>query len=253
MKRFLLILSACFFFNSLTYANHITGGEMYYTFLGQSGGSYQYRVTLKLFRDCNSTGAPLDPAAAVGIFERTTGNMIWNQSITMTQMVTLNLGSPNPCITNPPIVCYQVGYYTFDINVPANAGGYIVAYQRCCRIAGINNLAGSSNVGTTYTAEIPGTSPLATAPENNSAKFVGADTVIVCAGYGFTYSFAAVDDDGDELSYSFCDAFTGGSPGNAAPNPPAPPPYGIVPYAFPFNGSSPLGGGVTIDGNTGLI
>jgi gliding motility-associated-like protein len=165
----------------------------------------------------------------------------------------LNLGSPNPCISNPPQVCYQVGYYEFDVTLPASASGYTIAYQRCCRIAGINNLTGSSNVGTTYTADIPGTSSLANAPANNSAKYIGPDTVIVCAANALTYSFAAQDADGDQLVYAFCDAFTGGSTGAPAPNPPSGPPYFFVPYASPFSGSSPLGSTVTLNTATGLI
>jgi gliding motility-associated-like protein len=109
-------------------------------------------------------------------------------------------------------------------------------------------------VGTTYTADIPGSSPLSTAPENNSARFIGQDTVIVCAGSAFTYSFAAQDDDpNDVLVYTFCDAYVGGSTVAPAPNPPAAPPYGTVPYQPPFNATSPMGSGVTINATTGLI
>ena len=53
-------------------AEHITGGEMFYTFTGiSSTGEYQYRVTLKLFRNCGNVGAQLDPAAAIAIFNKT--------------------------------------------------------------------------------------------------------------------------------------------------------------------------------------
>jgi gliding motility-associated-like protein len=150
-------------------------------------------------------------------------------------------------------VCYQVGYYEFDISLPGTSAGYIIAYQRCCRIDGINNLSGSRFVGTTYTADIPGTQSLTTAPANNSARFIGPDTVIVCANNPLTYSFAANDLDGDHLTYSFCDAYTGGSETSPAPNPPAAPPYSSVPYSFPFNGSSPLGPTVNLNTTTGLI
>ncbi len=235
-------------------ANHITGGEVYYTFLGEANGSCTYHVTLKLFRDCNSTGAQLDLAAPISIFDRLTGASIWAQNVNRTNVVVLNLGSPSPCITNPPIVCYQVGYYEFDVTLPKSVNGYTIAYQRCCRIAGINNLFSSSNVGATYTADIPGTSVVVSAPANNSARFIGQDTVIVCAGNAFTYSFAAQDDDiTDQLTYSFCNAYIGGSTAAPAPNPPDPPPYGGVPYAPPFNASAPMGTGVTINPNTGLL
>lgn len=228
---------------------------MFYTITAQNGNSYTYHVVLKLYRDCNSTGAQLDANAPISIFDRVTGVSVWANSVPRNQIVTLNLGSPSPCITNPPAVCYQVGYYEFDVTLTGSPNGYVIAYQRCCRIAGINNLSGSSSVGATYTAEIPGTSQLITAPDNNSARFVGPDTVVVCAENAFTYSFAAIDaDPNDILTYSFCDAYTGGSVGNAAPNPPANPPYTSVPYSGNgFNGSSPLGTTININSNTGLL
>ncbi|HEY6502840.1 MAG TPA: PKD domain-containing protein [Chitinophagaceae bacterium] len=260
MKRLLLIITS-FFFTIPLFANHITGGEIFYTYTGQNAaGEHQYHVTLKLYRDHFSSGAPLDAAAAIAVFNTASSAMVWSNTIAMTRQVRLILGSPGPCITNAPVVDYDVGYYEFDISLPPSAGGYTITYQRCCRIAGINNLSSSSNVGATYTAIIPGNAFLATAPVNNSARFTGADTVIVCAGYPFTYSFAAVDPDaGDQLTYSFCNAYMGGGlgqgngPGSAAPNPPAGPPYSTVPYALAFSGSAPLQSAVSINNATGLI
>ena len=245
---------------TLVFANHITGGEMFYRIVDSAGGKYIYRVTLKLYRDCNSTGAPLDNAAPIAIFNNGTTAMVWNGLIQRSQTDRLDLGSPNPCIQNPPVVCYEVGYYEFTtIALDAIPAGYTIAYQRCCRIAGINNLVGSSSVGATYTAQIPGTSRLATAPYNNSARFTGSDTVIVCANNFFCYDFSALDPDAgnvslkDSLSYSFCSAYMGGSTGNPAPNPPDNPPYFVVPYANPYNESSPLGNGVSLDPKTGMM
>jgi len=255
MKK-LFVLIVTFFPALAVFANHITGGEMFYTLIKQDGNNFTYHVTLKLYRDCYSTGAPLDPAAPIAIFRGST--MVWNSTVKLLQIVRLNLGSPSQCIQNPPPVCYEVGYYEFDTPVlPAVPEGYTIAYQRCCRIAGINNLFGSASVGATYTAQIPGTSLLPDAPANNSARFRGADTVVICANNSFCYDFGAVDDDratlGDSLAYSFCSAYTGGSTASPAPNPPGNPPYTEVPYANPYNSSSPLGSGVTLNSKTGLL
>src|SRR5215207_3420273 len=120
MKRILLLISAVLFFSISSFANHITGGEMYYTLQSQSGGSSTYHVVLKLYRDCNSGGAPLDASAPISIFDRVTNVTIIDNIITRDRIVTLSLGSPSPCITNPPVVCYQVGYYEFDVTLPEN-------------------------------------------------------------------------------------------------------------------------------------
>lgn len=259
MKKLLVIL--CVILTSPCLANHITGGEMYYTLTSQNGNQYTYHVTLKLYRDCFSTGAQLDPSAAIGIFDRVNHSLVWsNTSVPMSQTVQLQIGAPNPCITNPPQVCYQVGYYEFDVTLPGNANGYLISYQRCCRIVGINNLINSSSVGATYTAEIPGTSGTATGPANNSARFAAQDTVIICASKDFSYNFGAIDPDAsDNLTYSFCSAYPGGgSTGGVcgtctAPAPPATPPYVTVPYSSGYSSNAPLGTSVNINPNTGLI
>lgn len=237
------------------WANHITGGEMYYVLVSQSGNNYTYRVTLKLYRDCNAppNSAQLDPTAAISIFSNANFLPVWNGSVPMSTRIDQNLTSPGPCIQNPPVVCYQVGYYEFTITLPGTPQGYTITYQRCCRIAGINNLFGSNSVGATYTAQIPGTSSLPTGPANNSARFLGKDTVIVCANNYFCYDWGATDSDGDSLSYDFCTAYIGGTTGAPAPNPPNPPPYQSVPYSGSFSSGAPLGPNVKIDPKTGMM
>lgn len=253
MKRFLLAIISFFIFAQFSWANHITGGQIFYTFVSQSNGSYTYNVTLLLYRDHFSSGAQLDDVAAMGVYDEATGSLVWNADVPRTDTFHLHLISPSPCISNPPVVWYEVGRYQFTISLPKSSLGYIIVYQRCCRIQGINNLDNSSSVGATYTAEIPGYNILTSGPENNSAHFSGIDTVAICANYPFTYDFGAIDPDGDTLSYSFCNAYLGGSTSVPVVDPPLGPPYFSVPYAFPFSGTSPMGSSVTIDPVTGRV
>lgn len=258
MKK-LLLLFVLAFPSIFAFAAHITGGEMYYTVVGPTSNGFRYRITLKLYRDCNSSGAPLDPSVPISIFGNTPPfNSVHTQTVQQTSFVKQNLSSPDPCIQNPPPVCYETGFYTFEVDLPSTTSGYVVTYQRCCRIAGINNLVGSSAAGATYNAIIPGTNSLAGAPNNNSARFTGIDTVITCANNTFCYDFGATDPDGDSLSYNFCNAYLGGSQQTPAPNPPSAPigaggAYASVNYAGSFSGSSPLGSGVTVNPRTGLM
>ena len=192
----------------------------------------------------------------VSVFSRTSGERITDIRVPLERTELLQLTNQNPCITDPPDVCYRLGYYEFDLTLPASADGYTLSSQVIYRVEGMKNLVeGYSNVGATYTAEIPGTASLASAAENNSARFTGNDLIIVCGNNAISYSFAATDSDGDQLRYSFCNALQSGNVGfgnNVAP--PGPPPYLSVPYSLSsYSGSIPLGNGVKIDQNTGLI
>ena len=164
-------------------------------------------------------------------------------------------GGNIPCIINPPQVCYQVGFYYLQIDLPNNQMGYWIAFQRCCRVDNITNLSVAIGVGASYVGSIAGSNTLGnmTSNHNSSPQFYLRDTALVCQNRNFTLDFSASDPDGDLLTYEFCEAYTGGSEGSpVVPNPP-PPPYNVVPYASGFSASSPMGPGVNINPTTGII
>ncbi|MCU0374049.1 MAG: gliding motility-associated C-terminal domain-containing protein [Chitinophagaceae bacterium] len=237
-------------------ADHITGGEIFYTYAGNTGGLNVYQVTMKLFMRCNS-GRNFPNPAIVGVFNRFTNALHTNISATISRRETIEITEHDPCISNPPTVCYEFAFYEFTVSVPPNAEGYLIVGQVNFRINGINNLIpGSTNIGATYTAEIPGTKDYSTATNNNSARFTANDLVVVCANNPFTYSFGAVENGDDQLRYFFCGAYqtgTSGGPGAGQQNPPVAPPYASVPYGNGFSAASPLGSLVTINESTGLI
>lgn len=247
----------CCFLMSFFYASadHITGGETYYTLISAVNGQYRYRVTVKLFMDCYSNRQFSNPGI-IGVFNRATGTRITDVSVPLANQETLTLTDAGPCITNPPPVCYRVGYYDFEVTLPALAEGYILSTQVNYRVNGISNMVnGYSNVGATYCGEIPGTAAHHDGPKNNSARFTGSDMVVVCANNSFSYSFAANDPDNtDELRYSFCNAYAGGSIGGGGnATPPNSPPYNSIPYGNGYNGGIPLGDNVQINPITGMI
>jgi len=215
-------------------------------------GNNRYDFTLKLYMRCNS-GRLFNNPNIVSVFSKASGQRLEDRSIILTEPYTISLTEPDACISNPPEVCYEVGTYYFTLILPPTASGYIVSSEVNFRIGGISNLQpGSSQVGATYTAEIPGTSALENANRNNSARFVGSDLVIVCGNNYFNYSFAATDPDNDDLRYSFCYAYQASNVGGQA-SPALPPPYESVPYGNGFSGNSPLGPTVSIDPETGMV
>lgn len=254
MKRsvFILLLLAV---SRLSYASHIIGGEMYYKYLGSpSAGNRQYTIYLKLYRGCDPPGpnnADFDPSITISIFDRATNQFLQLISnIPLQSRTSVSLTDYDPCIVNPPAVCYQIGYYQTTVTLPENDQGYLLSYQRCCRNAKLTNVY-ANGVGATYVTELPGKGYGILG--NNSAVFEKEKAVLICAKLPFTYDYSATDPDGDSLSYSFAEAYTGGGTGNNAPSPSSPPPYSSLTYASPFSAATPMGDGVTINPRTGVI
>lgn len=257
-NKYWLLTALCLCMCTALMARHITGGELSYRYLsdGSTSGLYRYEITLKLYRDCFSTGAQLDLSAFITIFTKNSNGTVkqfGTYEVGMANKQVLSLGSPGKCIDNPPAVCYELGIYIFTVSLPANPDGYTIAYQRCCRIEDMSNIRGSGQVGATYTADVPGTNVALDGPKNSSPVFSTKDTIIVCEDNFFAYDFGARDADGDSLSYSFCAAYSGGSSSDPQPNPARNPPYSPVPYSFGFGPSSPMGSNVTLDIKTGMV
>ncbi len=226
---------------------------MYYDFVRKVGTSNQYRITLKLFVRCDATDQQFDSEVDISIFDNGSKQLIANpKAIGRTAVENYNTQDVDPCIVNPPNICYAIGYYSTLVTLPENTSGYTAAYQRCCRRVNLTNINSAGNdVGATYTVFIPGS--MNNFDENNSARFNKEKVVIVCANMPFIYDYAASDDDGDSLVYSFSTAYRGATQRNPKPATTSAPTYYSVDYFSPFSAAEPLGPNVTINPKTGVI
>ncbi|MBO9730523.1 MAG: gliding motility-associated C-terminal domain-containing protein [Chitinophaga sp.] len=264
MKKLFAIL-ICMVCALVAQASHIIGGQVYYKFISRSGNSLTYSITLKLYRICG-TGpriAKMPDAVYLSVFDKSNGYARVGDNLTKRSgFEEKNLANIDPCIVNPPTICYQIGTYTTTITVPDNKDGYTIAFQSCCRdpfmlnivAEPINDGSGDLGTGATYYTDIPGSN--LGAQNNSSPTFNKEEATLVCADKKFTYDFSATDPDGDALTYEFCDAYKGGGLTDGRDNTPpasANPPYQFVTYTSPFSGSSPLGLNVQIDPKTGII
>ena len=121
MKTKFLILIVALSLTLSSYANHIVGGEMYYTFVSQAGNIYNYSVTIKLFRDLSS-GTFLDNPINVAVYSKGS-NTPFTQLVSQNSLLSLT-ATPGPCIINPPLVSYQVGLFTFSLSLQADGQGW---------------------------------------------------------------------------------------------------------------------------------
>ncbi|MGL6267708.1 MAG: hypothetical protein ACRC2O_07265, partial [Chitinophagaceae bacterium] len=117
-KIFLLICLSGFLLRAE--ARHIAGGEMSYVYLGPGSNatSGQYRIILRLYRDCQSSGAQLDVTASITIFQNNSSAVFQDLRVPLGNTTVVQLTSPGPCIDNAPIVCYEIGTYIIETELP---------------------------------------------------------------------------------------------------------------------------------------
>jgi hypothetical protein len=218
MKKYFFIV-ILFFSVAPAIARHVAGGELFYEYMGDGPlpGTSTYRITLRLFRDCYTTGPLLENEnVTVGIYS----NNVLVSSLPLPRIeairsIALNTGN-FPCLVGPPVkVCYEIGIYQATVVLTDNSAGYTLSRIGCCRVDRISNLTQPLNVGSNYVTKIPGTATLPTG-HNNSPQFYLRDTALVCANKSFKLDFGAADIDNDSLSYSLCEAYTSPSGSNNA-------------------------------------
>ncbi len=231
-----------------TKAAHIVGGDMHYECIGPN----EYRITLKVYRDCFSAGpnvADYDNPAFIGIFDAS-GNEVDMLNVFYQNRQSVPPETSNPCLSPPSNVCVEEASYVFDYVLGPQSGGYDIVYMRCCRNATIGNIISPGTVGAAYTVHID---PQGT-PCNNSPEFNDFPPIVICAGEPLIFDHAATDPDGDVIVYELCTPFTGGDQNDPQPFPTAPP-FGTVSWRSPYNLNSLLGGPapLTINSSTGLL
>ncbi|MDB5249300.1 MAG: cell surface protein [Segetibacter sp.] len=261
MKKFLILIVSLLFFIS-GFANHIAGGELFYEYMGPgaAANSSKYKISMRLFRDCHSSGQTLETESVViGIYNNNNSSLQRPLKLLLQYPVgRIDLNTDTiPCLISAPEVCFQIGIFTETVELPNTAAGYTLTWIRCCRPDFISNIGINSSIGGTYATKIPGTAVLP-AGHNNSPQFAPKDAALVCENKTFVLDFGASDADGDSLSYSFCNAYAGGTstnpnPGNAQGGPPTTLTLTSLPYKLPFTGERPLGEAVTINPATGKI
>lgn len=258
MKKTVLIC-LIFFMVLPCMASHIVGGEMTYQYVsaGAAANTSNYVITLKLFRDENCTScAPMPPDVWIGIYNSDDNSEITNPANGLNYF-DVPKASENgvpvnpfpPCISNPPLLQYDVAVYILSVTLPNNLKGFTAAYQTCCRVHPLENVLNNSGTGggtgSTYNCSIP-------AVHDNSPQF-STSVDAICSQKHFTLQYDATDADGDSLVYAFAPAYNSGSITDSRNVNPVPPAYGSVDYINGYNYQNPLGDKAFLDPQTGII
>ncbi len=217
-------------------ASHLIGGAMWYDCVSPG----VYRVSLRMYRDCNSLGAPFDQVVTITAFNKPVAGAPWSVHSTadffLGNSVQLASQINTTCFLSTLNVCTEYTDYVGFMNLPPSASGYLLSHQRCCRNNTISNIPNPDTWGSTFFVEIPGGSNAC----NNSPRFVANPPVVICAGEAFTFNSSAIEPDGDSLYYRLCDVYNGGSQADPAPAISSTPPFSAIPYLPSFSVLNPI-------------
>ncbi len=235
------------FDHGLLKATHIIGGEIFYDCLGNN----QFRITLKLYRDCLLGQAPFDDPATISVYN-STGTLVENIQIPFPGSNIVPTQSFNPCYQGEGDLCVEEAVYVQNVSLPFDANGYTLVYQRCCRNQSILNIAQPGETGSTYASFIPGS---AWNDCNSSPRCNNFPPIVLCVNDPLVFDHSATDPDGDSLVYSFCDPFEGASTDAPMPVPAAAPPFQFVNFVAPYSAGFPIASApsVLVNSQTGLI
>jgi gliding motility-associated-like protein len=234
-------------------ATHIVGGEMNYTCLGNN----EYEITLTIFRDCfnGNPNAWFDNPASIGVFN-SDNELLEQILLPLMNNDTLDPVLTSECLVVPPNVCVHTTTYRTIVTLPIIAGGYQLAYQRCCRNETIVNIVDPLDTGATYGVTI---SEAALEACNSNPKFKEWPPIYICVNEPIVFDQSAIDQDGDSIVYRLCTPLTGATPDLPQPQPPNNPPYDEIQWIDPpynvdnmLNGS-PGGASLQINAQSGLL
>jgi hypothetical protein len=207
-------------------------------------------VTLTVIRDCYNSLTHFDEFASIGVYNRNNAYLFQVLVPPSDSSILPNTAS-TPCLVAPNNICYMIAHYRTTINLPPLAGGYQLAYQRCCRNHTIANVANVAQVGATYYATVPDRAIVA---ENSNPVFTMLPSTFICRNEPFVFQNSATDADGDSLVYQMCMPLNGGTQAAPNPQPPELPPYDSIIWQPPYTLSNLMGGvPMAIQSSTGTL
>ena len=246
MKKIILILLCLWAFPAA--ASHIVGGE--FEIIHISGT--QYRINLILYFDeLNGSIGARDPSVDARIFRKRDNALMMDVFLPFASQTPVSYTQPS--CSNGEIVTSRI-LYTNVVNLSpqqfADAQGYYLAWERCCRNYDITNIYSDDPVssgqyaGQTFYLEFPPVVKDGVPFINSSPRLFPPLNDYACPRRPYYVDFAGEDDDGDSLAYTIVTPLNTIT-ADALPLPdyrPRPRPYPTVKYRLPFHEANVLGG-----------
>ncbi len=252
-RNILLFCLFCLMAIQKLHANHIVGGDIQML----SRGNDRYLIRVNLYFDNISGGLEsIDAQAMVGIFRKSNNQLVETLQVPYRSALRLDYSRPE-CRSNSNSITRH--FYELEVTLlPGfynDAGGYYMAYERCCRNNRISNIVTPTSIGMVFYLEFP---RLDLFRNNSSPEMPPPVSDLICTNRPYTTSFTANDANGDSLVYSLVVPLRGNT-SLTPPVPflsvPVPGPYNSVVWSSnQFSATQPTGNPpVQINSNTGVI
>lgn len=251
-------------------ATHIIGGDLSYTCLGDDW----YEIRIELRRDCENGQAPWEDLLHVSLWsDDFKWQILPRQGDAKQNAVRFHFADAEVlsedvnqlCGASNIPVCVERSIYTSTVRLhPFEPGssyydrakdGIRMVFMECCRNETLSNIQDPLATGMRLEAFL---SPQTLASCNSAPAFQAWPEIYICVGEELTFNHAVTDPDGDDITYSLCTPWTGGSQSD-------PDPIGLsgveepelVQWIVGFDQTNMLGGAganaLSIDPNTGIL
>lgn len=260
--KLLLFLGVSLAIQLPVFATHITGAELTYECINPA--TQQYRVNVTVYRDCLNGQANFDNNIRLFIFRGSNGTLYNTNSIPLVssgiQIIPVEWDA---CTGAPFNLCIEYTTYSTVITLPPLAGGYNLAWARCCRNNVVTNIV--QNQGITVLGHVPS---LDVPGCNSMPVFNSLPPIFLCVGQSFNFDHSATDADGDSLVYSISNPYSGVNFAGAGAtqfnpivtvggffnNPMGPPPYNNINFLAGYSFTDPFASGnFNMDPQSGLL
>lgn len=230
MKKLLLLFLLIISFYQLK-ASHTAAVDLSYVRL--SNGDYQF--ILKLYRDCAGIPAP-SPATVNLSYTSSCGSGTLNlpdYSWSEVSQICDTLINNTFCQGGTQAPGIEEHIYKGTITL-APCADWRFEYTLCCRNSAIDNLQSPSGYNIFTFAELNNSVRF-----NHSVDFKNRPIFYACNGVPVNYSFAAVDSNNDNVTYTLVNPRSSGGTS--------------IPFVVPYNAATPFGWGFSFNSSTGTV
>ncbi|MBI2279081.1 MAG: gliding motility-associated C-terminal domain-containing protein [Bacteroidetes bacterium] len=203
MRKLLLSIVILFAFASNSFASHLMGADITYSYIGGN----DYLVMLTVYGDCDGLVTPSETSDDINLTS-SCGNfnvtLNWDSTKNASQVCSTALTTCNGGTTPGTKAYYYSGIVTM---LPC--ANWVISWSDGSRNATIDNLVSPDSENIYISATLNNVLGV----NNNSPQFSSSPTPYLCANNLTVYSHAASDIDGDSLYYSFAQPLSAaGSP-----------------------------------------